>query len=289
MPPAFFFAPGGRPQALDIEVALAVGQHYFLVPGCSAAAELLANHPDRRIGVALDSHVFDPDRPCLDAYAEAVAGWHRRIDRFVFAISYDHLHDPDRSLVDHDRLCRRLERLGVVSDDDPVVPVAHRGSAIGDLLGPDSLEWDDIPLDVLRLPRDQTPVIALGGLAFSQYGPAGMSWMAAQLIALGLRPSGGAHLLGLARPDVLKRTTVVSFDSSRPVKQAAFGWQAIAPNFQARYGFSPDELRASRAARLAYWIIDTRDRVGLPWSPVRASDLPPARAPLCAERRFTAL
>jgi hypothetical protein len=85
VPPTFFFAPGGRPQALDIEVALAVGQTEFLVPGCSAAAELLANHPDRRIGVALDSHVFDPDRPSLDAYADVVAGWHRRLDRFVFA------------------------------------------------------------------------------------------------------------------------------------------------------------------------------------------------------------
>lgn len=130
---------------------------------------------------------------------------------------------------------------------------------------------------------------AIEVLAFSQYGPAGMSWMAAQLIALGLRPTGGAHLLGLSRPDVLKRATVVSFDSSRPAKQAAFGWQAIAPSYQARYGFSPDELRASRAVRLAYWIIDTRDRVGLPWSPVRASDLPTARLTLCAERRFTAL
>jgi hypothetical protein len=274
MPPEFYFAPGARPLASDIEVAIAVGQTAFLVPGCSTAAALLAEHPCPRLSVAVDSHILDPNRPSLARYAQAVAEWHLRLDRFVFALSYDHLGDPERSVDDHMRLCTMLERLGVVSSDDPAVPVVQRGGAIADLLGADSDEWDDVPLDELQLPRDATPTVAIGGLAFSQYSRAGLSWLRQQLIALSLRPTGGAHLLGLARPDALRHPVVVSFDSSRPVKQAAAGWPAIAPAYQARYGFSPRELQASRSARLAYWIIDCRARVGLPWRPVAASELP---------------
>ena len=180
---------------------------------------------------------------------------------------YDDFHDRAQSVTNHIRLCRRLERLGVVSDDDPVVPVAHRGGGadIADFLGSDSPEWDDIRLDLLRLPRDPTPVAAFGGLAFTPYHPTGMSWLASQLHQLSARPTGGAHLLGLSRPDVVRRSGVVSFDSSRPAKQAAFGWKLIAPTYQARFGISTDVLPNHRRARLAYWLIDTRDRCGLPW------------------------
>jgi hypothetical protein len=275
----FYFAPGGRPQRLDVEIALAVGQTAFLVPACSPAAALLADHPDPRISVALDSHVFDPDRPSLEAYAEAVAAWHARHERFAFAMSYDHLRNPDRSLADHCRLCRLLERRGVVSDDDPVVPVLHRPADVSDLLGPDSIEWDAIPLDALRLPRDATPTIALGGLAFSQYGLVATSWLASQLHALARRPMGAAHLLGLTRPDAVRRDAVVSCDSSRPARQAAAGWQAIAPSYDPRIGMEIPALQISRSARLAYWLIHTRARLGLPWASIRAADLPvePAR------------
>jgi len=274
MHPTFYFAIGARPQHEDIDVALAVGQTSFLVPGCSAGAQLLARHADQRISVALDSHIRDPQRPSLAAYAAAVAAWYGRPERFAFAVSYDHLGAPGRSVRDHDQLCMYLARLGVATTDDPVVPVVQRGGAISDALGPALADDEDaVPHDEWALPRDRTPAIAVGGMAFSQYGASAMSWMVGQLIALDRRPRLGAHLLGLARPDVLRRTVVTSFDSSRPSKQAAAGWPAIAPRYQARYGFSPAELQAQRAARLAYWIIDCRDRVGLPWSPVRAREL----------------
>ncbi|NTV63100.1 MAG: hypothetical protein HGA65_06140 [Oscillochloris sp.] len=255
-------------------MALATGQTSFLVPACSPAAALLLGHRDPRISVALDSHIFDPSRPSLDAYAEAVAGWYHQPHRFSFAISYDHLNDPERSLRDYDWLCNRLERLGVPTADGVVVPVVQRGAALADALGPDSEEWDEVPLDELLLPRDQLPAVAIGGLAFAQYGRAAMSWLVTQLHALGRRPTGGAHLLGLSRPDVVSREVVVSFDSSRPVKQAAYGWPAIAPRFSPRFGFDPADLMASRNVRLAYWIAETRDRIGLGWNRVAASDLP---------------
>ncbi|MEI8167154.1 MAG: hypothetical protein WCG26_12280 [Chloroflexales bacterium] len=270
LPPTFYLALGSRPCHHDVDVALAVGQTTFLVPGCAPVARLLADHPDPRISVALDSHVFDgPARPTLEAYADVVAAWHNHPGRFAFAISYDHLGQTARSLHDHDRLCRRLERLGVVSTDAPVVPVVQRGGSITAALGPDvdDDDWDDVPLDERTLPRHPTPVVALGGIAFARYSPAAMSWLVAQLIALSRRAgSGGAHLLGVSRPDVVRREGCVSFDSSRPPRMAACGWTAIAASYQPRYGFSPALLQTQRAARLAYWIIDSRDRLGLPWT-----------------------
>lgn len=275
MPPEFYFAIGGRPQYDDCAIALAVGQDAFLVPGCSAAAAYLAALPATRVRVALDSHILDPQRPSLERYAEAVAAWHTRPDRFAFALSYDYLGDPARSERAYDALCARLAQLGVTTIDS-LVPVVQRGGDLADTLGlPPAPE--DIPLDELLLPRHATPALAFGGVAFAQYGPTAYSWLVGQLYALEHYPTSAAHLLGLAHPRVVRRAVVASFDSSRPARQALAGWPAIAPHYQIRYGFAPHELQASRAVRLAYWIIDTRDRVGLPWTPVGLHDLPDDR------------
>jgi hypothetical protein len=157
-PPTFYFATGSRPQRDDVAVALAVGQTAFLVPACSAAASFLLDHddPEHRLSVALDSHIFDPARPTLEAYAEQVAAWSHHPGRFSFAISYDHLGDPVRSLRDHDRLVDRLHQLGVAADD-PVVPVVQRTGSLDEVLGPDLPEWDAVPLDELLLPPHDTP------------------------------------------------------------------------------------------------------------------------------------
>jgi hypothetical protein len=62
-----------------------------------------------------------------------------------------------------------------------VVPVVQRTGSLDEVLGPDLPEWDAVPLDELMLPPNDTPVVAFGGMAFAQYGPAAMSWLVSQI------------------------------------------------------------------------------------------------------------
>jgi hypothetical protein len=65
----------------------------------------------------------------------------------------------------------------------------------------------------------------------------------------------------------------------RPAQQARFGWGKIAPNYNPAYGLAPEKLQMSRAARLAYWLMDYRARIGLSYRRVEASSLPNDPAP----------
>ncbi len=265
----FYLAVGARPRHRDILVARLVGQHSFLVPLGSDGHRLLCR--ERGVKIIGDSGAWPPHNPArisLAGYAREVAAG----ANLHFCLSYDTIGDPVKSAIDDDRL-RHL-----VGDDAPVVAVAHVGEHAEDVADDvlDSLD-DEERADALAYglsfaagPVD-FPALAVGGMAAARGSRGSTDWLirfVRDLERLSARDPSIAtlHLLGVGRAELaLLSPLIESFDSSGPIRAAAFGWQNIAPNYSPQYGLSPAKLKASREARLAFFLSQLRDRVGLPW------------------------
>ncbi|NNJ12117.1 hypothetical protein EKD04_017440 [Chloroflexales bacterium ZM16-3] len=270
--PEFFLAIGSRPRRRDIVVSRMVGQNRFLVPLGSDGSRLLR----REAGVVVvgDSGAWpshNPARISLASYAREVSAWGTDMR---FCLSYDTIGDPVTTAIDDDWL-RQL-----VGGDAPVVSVAHVGEAAEDVAD-DVLDYldDEERTDALAYglsfaagPVD-FPALAVGGMANAMYSTASVQWLirfVRDLERLSAHDPSIAtlHLLGVGRAELaLLSPLIESFDSSGPIRAAAFGWQNIAPNYSPQYGLSPAKLKRSREARLAFFLMQLRDRVCLPWTP----------------------
>jgi hypothetical protein len=299
-PPIFYFAIGARFSRRDLEVALRVGQRHFLVPGCTSGANALFRCREN-VTVVLDSGAWplnNLDRPSLRRYADEIWRWQQRDqhERFAWALTYDHLGNPTATERDHEQLLALLRRRDpyLLDEESPVTPVlqynAGRSTAdgiVGDLLAIRAC-WDDDEEDYYNalVCHGQQPVLAgrpacaIGGLVPQRYSDEASGWLDHLLTdleraATQFDPSWfSIHLLGVARPDWVRRSPLIaSYDSSGPAIQASFGWQKIAPSYDERYGLSPAKLQRSREARLAYWLMHYRDAGGLTWSAVAEDEL----------------
>lgn len=253
-----------------------VGQDRFLIPLGSDGARFLADEP--RAIIAGDSGAYPPQNPCrikLLEYADEITAWSRR-PSFHFALSYDHIGDADATERDDERLHEALARRGATAG---VVPVAHIGQRVTDMLGEpladldaqelaEAMEWG---ASFASGPVEH-PAIAIGGIAAAKYAAHAVAWMRVFLDELERLswhdPSiATVHLLGVGRVELaISSPLIESFDSSGPIRAAAYGWQNIAPNFTEFYGLPAAKLKASREARVAYFLCQLRDRAGLPWS-----------------------
>lgn len=269
-----------------------VGQYDFLIPVGATITETLRQHPD--VGVVVDSAAWPPDnpeRPSLDAYVDDLLAW-RHADgswgNLNWAAAYDHIRDPGRTQQDDYRLLGALADAG--AEDCPIVPVTHYpGDAVMTIFidfwhGPAGARADVVAHggDLIR------PGYAIGGLVppLMPTQPravfdAATEWYAdlvrelEQMVEEDGIDEGllQIHVFGIGRPSfVLRSPLVSSCDSSGPVQMARFGWQNIQPRYNLRYGLSPEKLQQSREARLAYWLMEYRARLGLGWRPVRDKD-----------------
>lgn len=277
MAPEFYLAVGSKPRRRDVVVAQLVGQHRFLTSLGSDGAAVLAATPGAI--VAGDSGAYPPDNPyrlSLRDYAREVAAWSRR-PSFHFALTYDHISDPEATERDD---CQLHHLLGRLREPAPVVPVAHVGQTVNDVLGDPLADLDAkeqaearaYGLSFAAGPIEH-PALAIGGIAAAKYAAYALAWLDVFLADLErlswYDPSiATIHLLGVGRAELAIRSPLTqSFDSSGPIRTAAYGWGNIAPNFTEAYGLSKPKLQASREARLAYLLCQLRDRVGLPWTP----------------------
>lgn len=282
--PKFYFAIGGRSSQHDLSIAIAVGQRHFLVPAGSAMAERLRSLSD--VHVVLDSGAWPPSsttRLTLEQYAQEVLSWRNSAGtwRIDWAASYDTIGDPERTEQDHHRLMHLLERY---DHDPPIVPVSHypRDSAhdvLADALNVLAM-LDDHERDALETagmygvvdgPVDR-PAWAIGGLVPTHYSNAATKWYDHLLRALESAEEIDVlrrriHLFGIGKSSwTLRSSLVFSFDTSAPAQMAKFGYQKIT-SFRPEYGLSQEQLRNSRDARLAYWLIRYRDCAGMAWIP----------------------
>ncbi|MEN9934924.1 MAG: hypothetical protein RLZZ387_1503 [Chloroflexota bacterium] len=296
--PTFYLAIGGRASRADLNVALAVGQRHFLVPAGSLMAELLRHVEDVR--VVLDSGAWpidNPERLTLDEYVHAILRW-RQPDgswgNLDWAAAYDHILDAGQSQRDYHELLRLLADAD--AEDAPVVPVAHYpGNAISTILDDLDLGHAGTRADVVGWDGDTfaRPCYGIGGMVpvLSPTRPRAVfdacdEWYTDLLEELDRATQDHSdeeayepypinsellklHLFGIGRPAfVLRSPLVMSFDSSGPMLQAKHGWQKIAPRYDERFGLTAEKLQISRSARVAYWILQYRAGVGLPWLPV---------------------
>ena len=218
-----------------------------------------------------------------------IVRWWSGDPRFVCAMSYDHILDPQRSQDDHDYLMAQNWRTEV----PPIVRVVHYPSATADdIVGEALRDLDDLSeeeatqLQSLQQRGFVTgnpfqPAVAIGGLVPAHGNNESRDWYnnlladlstdRAQLLDITERR---LHLLGVSKPNWVNHPLVASFDSSTPARMAALGgWKAIAARYEPTFGLSPSKLQQSREARLAYHIIRIRHAVGLPWIPANECDL----------------
>jgi hypothetical protein len=298
MKPTFYFALGARPAHRDLAVALAVGQTAFLIPAGSTATAWLRVMDGVR--VVLDSAAWppgNPSRPSLEAYVDALQSW-RQADgawgNLDWAAAYDHIGDPSRTQADYRRLMLLLAHHGAA--DAPIVPVTHYpGDAATEILHEVTCSLAKSREDVVAgVGPFNPPCYAIGGLvpALSPTRPraafdAADAWytrLLRELEAAADRDSPDRssinpgllqlHIFGIGRPAFVLRSPLIhSFDSSGPVQLAQYGWPKLAPRYTPEYGLSAEKLQVSREARLAFWLIDYRARVGLPWRRVDERDL----------------
>ena len=99
--PEYILALGPSPTQRDIDVALAVGQRWFLASAGTLAARYLLTLPaDLNVHVVLDSFAWpigNPHRPSFTGWWQHVRAWRRGPDdygRLAYAIGYDVIGDP---------------------------------------------------------------------------------------------------------------------------------------------------------------------------------------------------
>lgn len=285
----YYFAIGGKPSAADLDIALLCGQRHFLVPFATPMEfrlRALARTRDD-LHVVLDSRAWppgDPNRPSREAYHQAILAWQRSDGSFRgldYAIAYDHIGDGERSMADYDALMRDLTTSSRTLNGamPTIVPVLQYPASVDTMLWMIKHSWPAARLNELDRTTSLPPAFAIGGMVPHRYSNELRAWWDEFLAELELAIEFdevdprmiNLHLLGIGKPDwaLSGWGLVQSTDSSGPARMAALGgWNAIERRYRPEYGLSPDALHNNRYARLAYWIIAYRDRLGLTWAPV---------------------
>lgn len=266
-----------------------VGQHAFLVSAGTRGERMLRTMPGVR--VLLDSGawpIVNPQRVTREQFWWIVRWWSRD-SRFTYAMSYDHILDPQRSAEDHAWLLAQPWDTEV----PPVVRVAHYPTAtaddiigealhdLADLTSSEIAELQSLRQRGFVVGDPYQPKVAIGGLVPAHGDNESRDWYNALLSDLSSQQAElldmserRMHLLGVSKPDWVNHPLVASFDSSTPARMAALGgWKAIAKRYDSAFGISAEKLQRSREARLAYHLIRIRNAVGLPWTRPNECDL----------------
>jgi hypothetical protein len=287
--PEYILALGPSPTQRDIDVALAVGQRWFLASaGTLAARYLLALPDDLDVHVVLDSYAWPIDnlrRPRFDGWWQHVRGWRRGpgdYGRLGYAIGYDVIGDPVATNGYYRQTLSLMARREL--PDLPMVPVLTYGDnpaglSVDMLYGYAGVR-DDL---VSESGERERPFYAVGGLVPQRGNKASVAWVqsiADELAGL-CTDSGedealcdpqflGVHLLGSTRPDYWRALESVGLrvwcDNSTPLRQAGFGDEQLAWAYTDAYGLDQDLLHRSRFARVAWWLCRERALCSLPWT-----------------------
>jgi hypothetical protein len=288
--PEYILALGPSPSLREIDVALAVGQRWFLASAGTLAARYLALLPDDlHAHVVLDSYAWpidNPERPSFGAWWLHARGWRRApgdFGRLAYAIGYDIIGDAAATNSFYRHTLSRLEQRRIL--DLPMVPVITYGSSPAGLAIDMLQGWAGVRDDLVDGSGViERPFYAIGGLVPQRGSAVSVSWVRSLAGELaGLCADGteaeeplcdpghlGVHLLGSTRPDYWRPLEAAGIrvwcDTSTPLRQAGFGEGQLSWAYTDAYGLGRELLAHSRLARVAWWLCRERDRCGLPWT-----------------------
>lgn len=285
--PEYILALGPSPTQRDIDVALAVGQRWFLASAGTLAARYLLTLPaDLNVHVVLDSFAWpidNPHRPSFESWWQHVRGWQREpgdYGRLAYAIGYDVIGNPRATDGYYKRTLGLMEQRELL--DLPMVPVITYGDNPAGLTldmhcGYAGMRDDLVNGDGMT----ERPFYAIGGLVPQRGNKASVAWVRSIARELARFSSDdddgqcgseflGLHLLGSTRPEYWRPLEDAGLpvwcDNSTPLRQAGFGAEQLSWAYTDAYGLDKTTLLNSRLARVAWWLCRERAICGLPWT-----------------------